>query len=221
MIGLQDIHKSFSLGTVIVEVLTGLDLTIEKGALLAVVGQSGCGKSTLLNTIGLLDKPTSGKYHLEGRDVGKLSDDELSEIRNKKIGFVFQQFNLLARLTALDNVALPLIYRGLSESRRKKMARRMLEKVGMLDREDHRPSQLSGGQQQRVAIARALVGQPAIILADEPTGALDAQVSNDIMDLFIQLNSEEQVTIFIITHDMEVARRCHRYVRMENGAIHA
>ena len=221
MIGLEDIHKSFTLGTVIVEVLTGLDLTIEKGALLAVVGQSGCGKSTLLNTIGLLDKPTSGKYHLEGRDVGKLSDDELSEIRNKKIGFVFQQFNLLARLTALDNVALPLIYRGLSESRRKKMARRMLEKVGMLDREDHRPSQLSGGQQQRVAIARALVGQPAIILADEPTGALDAQVSNDIMDLFIQLNSEEQVTIFIITHDMEVARRCHRYVRMENGAIHA
>ncbi|RLC98198.1 MAG: macrolide ABC transporter ATP-binding protein [Chloroflexota bacterium] len=221
MIGLEDIHKSFTLGTVIVEVLTGLDLTIEKGTLIAVVGQSGCGKSTLLNTIGLLDKPTSGKYHLEGRDVGKLSDDELSEIRNKKIGFVFQQFNLLARLTALDNVALPLIYRGLSESRRKKMARRMLEKVGMLDREDHRPSQLSGGQQQRVAIARALVGQPAIILADEPTGALDAQVSNDIMDLFIQLNSEEQVTIFIITHDMEVARRCHRYVRMENGAIHA
>ncbi len=220
MIELADIHKSFSLGTVIVEVLTGLDLTIEKGTLIAVVGQSGCGKSTLLNTIGLLDKPTSGKYHLEGRDVGKLSDDELSEIRNKKIGFVFQQFNLLARLTALDNVALPLIYRGLSESRRKKMARRMLEKVGMLDREDHRPSQLSGGQQQRVAIARALVGQPAIILADEPTGALDAQVSNDIMDLFIQLNSEEQVTIFIITHDMEVARRCHRYVRMENGAIH-
>ncbi len=221
MIKLEGIHKSYSVGAVTVEVLKGLNLSIKKGELLAVVGQSGCGKSTLMNTIGLLDQPTSGKYYLDEQDVSALSDDDLSEKRNKKIGFIFQQFNLLPKLTALENVALPLVYRGTGERERKNIARRMLDKVSMLDRADHRPNQLSGGQQQRVAIARALVGSPAIILADEPTGALDVKVSREIMDLFIQLNSEDMVTMFIITHDMEVARKCQRYVRMEEGMIQA
>jgi len=220
MINLVNIHKTYQIGPVDVEILKGVNLSIKKGELIAIVGQSGCGKSTLMNIIGLLDTPSSGSYLLEDRPVGDLSDNELSEFRNKKIGFVFQQFNLLSRLTALQNVGLPLVYRGTPEKERNRLARQMLDKVGMLDRQTHRPTELSGGQQQRVAIARALVGSPSIILADEPTGALDAQVGQEIMDLFVQLNREEEITIFIITHDMAIARQCNGFVRMKDGVIH-
>ncbi|MGD9823074.1 ABC transporter ATP-binding protein [Desulfobacter sp.] len=220
MIQLENIHKSFQMGPVTVEVLKGASLTIGQGQLMAIVGQSGCGKSTLMNIIGLLDTPTSGTYTLNGKAVAAMNDKDLSEIRNRKIGFVFQQFNLLTRLTALQNVALPLVYRGVGEKERHRAARVVLEKVGMLEREHHRPTELSGGQQQRVAIARALVGSPAIILADEPTGALDPRVGQEIMDLFIRLNREEGITIFVITHDMSIARQCNGFVRMHDGVIH-
>ncbi len=220
MIDLENIHKSYQMGPVEVEVLKGASMTVERGDLMSIVGQSGCGKSTLMNIIGLLDTPTSGSYHLDSKRVADMDDNALSEIRNKKIGFVFQQFNLLSRLTALQNVALPLVYRGIPERERNKTAQTVLDKVGMLNRADHRPSELSGGQQQRVAIARAFVGQPSIILADEPTGALDNRVGQEIMDLFIRLNNEEGITLFVITHDMTIARQCKRYVRMLDGVIH-
>ena len=176
MIELKQIHKAYQMGPVSVEVLKGVSLSIGTGELLSIVGQSGCGKTTLMNIIGLLDSPCSGSYVLDGAAVAQMNDNALSEIRNRKIGFVFQQFNLLAKLTALQNVALPLVYRGISEKKRNRAAREMLDKVGMLDREHHRPPELSGGQQQRVAIARAIVGKPSILLADEPTGALDEKV---------------------------------------------
>mgnify|MGYP006295336103 CR=1 FL=1 len=220
MIELKDIHKSYQMGPVSVEVLKGATLSIRSGELLSIVGQSGCGKSTLMNIIGLLDSPSAGTYILDGKPVAEMNDKALSEIRNKKIGFVFQQFNLLSKLTALQNVALPLVYRGSPERERILAARKVLEKVGMLEREHHRPTELSGGQQQRVAIARALVGRPAIILADEPTGALDQQVGQEIMDLFVRLNQDEAITIFVITHDMSIARQCKGYVRMQDGIIH-
>jgi len=220
MIQLENIHKSFQMGPVAVEVLKGASLTIEAGELMSIVGQSGCGKSTLMNIMGLLDTPTSGTYTLEGKPVAAMNDKALSEIRNQKIGFVFQQFNLLTKLTALQNVALPLVYRGVGEKERRKKALEMLEKVGMKGRENHRPTELSGGQQQRVAIARALVGSPAMILADEPTGALDKRVGQEIMDLFMRLNRDEGITMFIITHDMGIARQCDAFVRMEDGVIH-
>ena len=220
MIELKDIHKSYQMGPVSVEVLKGVNLNIASGELLSIVGQSGCGKSTLMNIIGLLDSPCSGSYILDGKPVAQMNDNALSEIRNQNIGFVFQQFNLLPKLTALQNVALPLVYRGAPEKERKQAARKVLEKVGMLEREHHRPAELSGGQQQRVAIARALVGNPSIILADEPTGALDEKVGQEIVDLFSQLNREESITMFIITHDMNIARQCNGYVRMKNGVIH-
>ena len=220
MIELENIHKSFQMGPVTVNVLKGASLTIEAGQLMSIVGQSGCGKSTLMNIMGLLDTPTSGTYTLEGNPVAAMNDKALSEIRNRKIGFVFQQFNLLTKLTALQNVALPLVYRGVGEKQRREKAAEMLEKVGMQGREDHRPTELSGGQQQRVAIARALVGSPAMILADEPTGALDKRVGQEIMDLFMKLNRDEGITMFIITHDMAIARQCDSFVRMEDGVIH-
>jgi putative ABC transport system ATP-binding protein len=219
MIELKDIHKAYQMGPVSVEVLKGVDLTIATGELLSIVGQSGCGKSTLMNIIGLLDSACSGSYILDGAPVDQMSDSDLSEIRNRNIGFVFQQFNLLSKLTALQNVALPLVYRGTSEKMRIQAAREVLDRVGMLDRENHRPTELSGGQQQRVAIARAIVGKPAIILADEPTGALDEKVGQEIMDLFIRLNREESITVFVITHDMSIARQCNGYVRMRDGGI--
>ena len=219
MIRLRDIRKSYQMGPVALEVLKGVNLDIEEGALLSIVGQSGCGKSTLMNIVGLLDAPDSGSYELDGAPVKSMDDQTLSEIRNKNIGFVFQQFNLLPKLSALNNVALPLVYRGIPEKQRLETARKMLERVGMEERSHHRPSELSGGQQQRVAIARALVGNPAIILADEPTGALDEKVGQEIMDLFIRLNREESMTMFIITHDMEIARQCDSYVRMQDGVI--
>jgi putative ABC transport system ATP-binding protein len=219
VIRLEDIHKAFFIGSVEVEILKGVNLNVEQGELLAIVGSSGCGKSTLMNIIGFLDVPTSGRYLFGDTESQSLSDRELSSIRNRQIGFVFQQFHLLRRLTALDNVCLPLVYRGISEGERRKRAREMLERVGMGDRAGHRPSELSGGQQQRVAIARALAGRPAIILADEPTGALDTVTSAEIMELFISLNREEGVTAILITHDPGVAKRCDRAVRMKDGIL--
>ncbi len=216
---LEDIRKSFTLGPVQVEVLKGVNLDVEAGELLSIMGTSGCGKSTLMNVIGFLDLPTSGRYLLEGQETSTLSDQELSRIRNRSIGFVFQQFNLLARLTALENVCLPLVYRGISEREQHRIAREVLERVGMADRAGHKPTELSGGQQQRVAIARALAGDPSIILADEPTGALDTQVGQDIMSLFMELNATRHITTILITHDPKIAAQCRRQVRMRDGLI--
>ncbi len=220
MLTLKDIHKSYKIGPVEVDILKGVNLDVARGDLLSIMGPSGCGKSTLMNIMGLLDTPSSGSYYLDGVEVGNLEDSELSDIRNLKIGFVFQQFNLIPRMTALENVGLPMVYRGMGQRERAAISREMLEKVNMADREDHKPTELSGGQQQRVAIARALVGSPAIILADEPTGALDATVGQEIMNLFIRLNKEEGITIIIITHDGHVAQQLLRSVQMQDGLIH-
>ncbi len=217
---LNQIRKSYNLGPVKVEILKGVDLEVEKGALVSIMGTSGSGKSTLMNILGFLDTPDSGYYLLEGKDVSGLDDEALSEIRNKRIGFVFQQFNLIHRLSAVDNVALPLLYRGMGDRERKRRSREILEKVGMSERAGHRPGELSGGQQQRVAIARALVGNPSIILADEPTGALDTRVGQEIIDLFIRLNQEEGITIVIITHDPGVAEQCATQVIIDDGLVH-
>ncbi len=219
LIVMQDIHKSFQMGPVKVEVLKGVNLQINAGDMMAVVGTSGCGKSTLMNIMGFLDVPDSGSYFLEGKETSALSDYDLSTIRNKKIGFVFQQFNLLPKLTSLENVCLPLIYRGMKEKDQIKRARESLAMVGMDERRDHKPSELSGGQQQRVAIARALSGDPAIILADEPTGALDTRVGQGIMDLFLDLNSKNGITMIIITHDPRIAAQCGRKVNMRDGVM--
>lgn len=221
MINLKDIHKSYRLGAMSVEILKGVDLCVDQGEMLAVVGASGCGKSTLMNILGFLDQPTSGAYFFEGRSASGLSDNELSRIRNRRIGFVFQQFNLLPKLSALNNVCLPLLYRGIPGKEQKERGREMLAKVGMSDRENHRPGELSGGQQQRVAIARALCGSPSLILADEPTGALDSVTSSEIMDLFLSLNSTEGITVMIITHDPGLAKLCGRSVRMLDGLVEA
>jgi putative ABC transport system ATP-binding protein len=220
LLKLSQIKKAYRLGPVEMEILKGVDLEVAPGALLSIMGSSGSGKSTLMNIIGFLDTPDSGSYYLEDRDVSALDDEALSAIRNERIGFVFQQFNLLPRLSAVDNVALPLVYRGIVEKERRRRSREILEKVGMADRADHRPGELSGGQQQRVAIARALVGRPSIVLADEPTGALDTRVGQEIMDLFIRLNREEGITIVIITHDPAVAAQCDTKVQMDDGLIH-
>ena len=219
MIELQDIHKSYMLGSVPMEVLRGVTLTVGRGELLSIVGASGCGKSTLMNILGFLDTPTSGRYVFEGKESADLDDETLSRIRNRRIGFCFQQFNLLPRLSALDNVCLPLVYRGVSRPERTERAGELLARVGMADRMSHRPSELSGGQQQRVAIARALVGDPALILADEPTGALDSRTSDDIMALFSELNRERSITTIIITHDPDLAARCERLVHMSDGTL--
>ena len=201
------------------EVLRGVDLEVNRGDLVSIMGASGSGKSTLMNVIGLLDAPSSGSYSLDGREVSAMTDDRRSAIRNASIGFVFQSFHLLPRLTALENVRLPLMYRGAGGAEMGRRARAALERVGMGDRADHRPNELSGGQQQRVAIARALVGEPAIVLADEPTGALDPATGNDIMNLFAELNGEGRTTLIVITHDREVARRCPRRTWIEDGAL--
>jgi putative ABC transport system ATP-binding protein len=219
MLKLSDIRKTYKIGPVDVEVLKGVSLEVEKGELLSVMGTSGCGKSTLMNIVGMLDKPSSGIHLLEGREVGNLSDNEISSIRNNKIGFVFQAFYLLPKLTSLENVGVPLIYRGTKKSEIRSRSHEFLKKVGMDDRAQHRPNELSGGQQQRVAIARALAGKPSIILADEPTGALDTQVGKDIMKLFVDLNAEEGITVIIITHDPKIAKQCNRSVRMQDGVI--
>jgi putative ABC transport system ATP-binding protein len=219
MLELFDIHKSFAIGPVRMEIIKGVSLRIESGEMVSIVGKSGCGKSTLMNILGLLDTATTGSYILDGRETGALTDRELSRIRNEKIGFVFQQFFLLSRLTAVENVSLSLVYRGMPEKERREVAREMLDKVGMGDREKHRPMELSGGQQQRVAIARAMAGRPAIILADEPTGALDTTVGQSIMDLFVELNRSRGITTVIITHDPNIARQCGRVIRMRDGIV--
>ena len=206
-------------GPATVEVLRGVDLEVNRGDFVSIMGASGSGKSTLMNIIGLLDTPTGGSYSLDGREVSAMTDSRRSAIRNASIGFVFQSFHLLPRMTALENVRLPLMYRGTGAAEMNRRAHGALERVGMGDRVDHKPNELSGGQQQRVAIARALAGGPAIVLADEPTGALDPATGNDIMDLFAGLNGDEGATLILITHDPKVARRCVRRTRIADGAL--
>ncbi|KRQ85824.1 Macrolide export ATP-binding/permease protein MacB [Caloramator mitchellensis] len=218
MIQLHDIVKVYSTGKIEFEALKGINFTIEKGEYLAIVGPSGSGKSTLMNILGCLDRPTKGKYILNGKDVSNLDDDELARIRNKEIGFVFQAFNLLPRLTALENVELPLIYAGLAYSKRIKLAKEALEKVGLSDRMHHRPNELSGGQKQRVAIARAIVLNPSIVMADEPTGNLDTQSSIDIMKIFQKLNDEGS-TIIMVTHEKDIAQHTKREIIIRDGKI--
>jgi putative ABC transport system ATP-binding protein len=219
MLKLTDLRKSFYLGPVQVEILKGVNMEVQDSELLCIVGTSGCGKSTLMNILGFLDTPDSGTYLFEDREMRDLSDSDLSEIRNRKIGFVFQQFFLLSRLNAVQNVSLPLIYRGMSKAEREDIAMNMLDKVGMAERSAHKPTELSGGQQQRVAIARALAAEPSLILADEPTGALDKKTSREIMDLFWDLNQYQNMAIVIITHDPDIARECPRVLHMEDGQV--
>lgn len=219
MLKLIDIKKTYKIGPTEIEVLKGINLEVAKGEFLSIMGQSGCGKSTLMNIIGLLDKPTSGAYFIEDRAVSYTDDDALSAIRNKKIGFVFQQYNLLPKLNALGNTGIPLVYRGENEDIIKQKSIEFLTKVDMYERAHHKPGELSGGQQQRVAIARALIGKPAIILADEPTGALDAHVGQEIINLFKRLNKEDGITVVIITHDPNIAKQCERFVVMKDGVI--
>ncbi len=217
MIRLKGISKVYKLGSESVHALRGIDLEIEEGEFLAIMGPSGSGKSTLMNIIGCLDRPTDGTYELDGVNIGKLNDSQLATVRNRRLGFVFQSFNLLPRLDAVSQVAMPLSYRGVTN--RKQVARVALRLVGLQDRMHHRPTQLSGGQQQRVAIARALVGSPAVILADEPTGALDTKTSHDVMEIFRKLNEERGVTIAFVTHEHDVAAYTRRIVSLLDGEI--
>ena len=219
MLRLTDIRRSYWIGPVTTEVLRGVDLEVDAGDLMSIMGPSGSGKTTLMNIIGLLDRPTSGACVLDGRDVSGLRDDELSALRNRHIGFVFQSFHLLPQLTALENVCLPLVYRGAGRPEMRRRAQEILERVGMADRTSHRPDQLSGGQKQRVAIARALVGEPALLLADEPTGALDIDTAGEVMALLQRLNEERGITILIITHDPSVADQCARRTRIRDGRL--
>jgi putative ABC transport system ATP-binding protein len=218
LIKITNIKRNFSLGNETVYVLKGIDLEINKGEYVALMGPSGSGKSTLMNLLGCLDTPTSGSYILNGKDVSKMKDDELAEIRNKEIGFVFQTFNLLPRTTALDNVALPMIYAGYSKSDRVARATDVLKQVNLADRMDHQPNQLSGGQRQRVAIARALVNKPSIILADEPTGNLDSKTSVEIMKLFGDIHANGN-TVILVTHEEEIAAYANRIIRLRDGLI--
>lgn len=218
LIKIAGITRNFTLGEEIVYVLKGIDLIINKGEYVALMGPSGSGKSTLMNLLGCLDTPTSGEYILNSKDVSKMSDDELAEIRNKEIGFVFQTFNLLPRTTALDNVALPMIYAGYTKSQRNERATEVLKQVSLADRMDHQPNQLSGGQRQRVAIARAMVNKPSIILADEPTGNLDSKTSVEIMNLFNQIHAQGN-TVILVTHEEDIAAYAHRVIRLRDGLI--
>jgi len=218
LISLEKINKHYVVGDEVVKALDEVSLEIEKGEFLAIVGPSGSGKSTLMNILGCLDIPTSGKYVLDGITIEKAKENELSTIRNEKIGFIFQNFNLLTKLTAIENVELPLIYRGVKQAERRKIATESLEKVGLGERIHHLPTKLSGGQQQRVAIARALAGNPPILLADEPTGALDSKTSRDILALLKELNKQGH-TIIIITHDLEVANQAKRVVQIKDGKL--
>ena len=218
VIEIRDIIRDFQLGQETVHVLKGIDLDIETGDYVAIMGPSGSGKSTLMNLLGCLDTPTAGTYILNGKDVSQMSDDELAEIRNTEIGFVFQTFNLLPRTTALDNVALPMVYAGASKSERHKRASEVLTDVGLADRMDHKPNQLSGGQRQRVAVGRALVNKPSIILADEPTGNLDSKTGHEIMALFDEIHKAGN-TVIMVTHEEEIAAHAHRVIRLRDGMI--
>lgn len=218
LIELKDIYKIYQMGDSEVRAADGVSLQIYKGEFVAIVGQSGSGKSTLMNIIGCLDTPTSGKYFINGEDVSELEDDEQAEIRNKTIGFIFQQYNLIAKLNVLENVELSLLYAGIQKSKRREMAKAALERVGLTDKLKNFPNQLSGGQQQRVSIARALAGNPSIILADEPTGALDSKTSREVLDFLKKLNDEGN-TIVLITHDNSIAAEAKRVVRIVDGRI--
>lgn len=212
--------RRYRIGSTVVEALRGIDFAVEEGSFTAIMGPSGSGKSTLMNLLGCLDRPSSGQLFLRGTDVSRLSEDDLARVRNQEIGFVFQQFNLLPSLTALENVELPLGYAGVPARERRRRAEEMLRQVGLADRAAHRPVELSGGQQQRVAIARALVNKPAILLADEPTGALDSQTGREIMTLFSDLNRQGH-TIIVVTHEQEIAEFARRIIRLRDGKIEA
>lgn len=218
LINIKKLKRDFQLGNETIHVLKGIDLQINKGEYVALMGPSGSGKSTLMNLLGCLDTPTSGTYILNGNDVSTMHDDDLAEIRNKEIGFVFQTFNLLPRTTALDNVALPMIYAGYSKTERNERATEVLTQVNLSDRMDHQPNQLSGGQRQRVAIARALVNKPSIILADEPTGNLDSKTSVEIMNLFNDIHKKGN-TVILVTHEEDIAQYAHRIIRLRDGMI--
>ena len=218
VIEISGITRHFKVGTQIVKALQGIDLTIGRNEYVAIMGASGSGKSTLMNILGCLDTPTSGSYKLNGKDVSRLTDNELAEIRNKEIGFVFQTFNLLPRATALDNVILPQIYAGKSKQERMQRAREVLGQVHLADRMDHKPNELSGGQRQRVAIARALVNSPSIILADEPTGNLDSKTSIEIMALFNEIHQQGN-TVIVVTHEPDIALHAHRIIKLKDGLI--
>ena len=218
VIKIRNITRDFPLGNEVVKVLKGIDLDIERGEYVALMGPSGSGKSTLMNLLGCLDTPTSGSYELNGKDVSNMTDDELAEIRNKEIGFVFQTFNLLPRTTALENVALPMVYAGASKSDRTERAKQVLTDVGLADRMDHKPNQLSGGQRQRVAVGRALVNKPSIILADEPTGNLDSKTSEEIMNLFNEIHKAGN-TVILVTHEEDIAENAHRIIRLRDGIV--
>lgn len=218
IIHLESIRKNYYLGKQVIEVLKGISFDIFRNEYVALMGPSGSGKSTLMNILGCLDTPTSGTYILNGKDVSRTSDNELADVRNNEIGFVFQQFNLLPRLTAVENVALPLVYAGVPKKQRTEKAMEMLRKVDLADRSHHKPNEMSGGQNQRVAIARALVNDPAIILADEPTGNLDSKTSYEIMDIFTKIH-EAGNTVILVTHEEDISHYAHRIIRLRDGVI--
>ena len=218
MITLQNVTKTYQMGDSTVHALDGVTMTIERGEFVAITGPSGSGKSTLMNILGCLDRPTAGSYQLDGDEVATLNDDQLAVTRNRKIGFVFQNFNLLPRISAIKNIALPLVYAGVNDTERMHQALVMLEKVGIAERRDHRPNELSGGQRQRVAIARALVTDPAILIADEPTGNLDTKSSNEIMDVFCSLHRQGR-TIIMVTHEADIAAYAQRVIHVRDGKI--
>ncbi|MBE0450972.1 MAG: ABC transporter ATP-binding protein [Clostridia bacterium] len=218
LIEFRDLSKIYQMGETEVRAVDGMSMQIMPGEFVAIVGQSGSGKSTCMNIIGCLDVPTSGNYFLGGQDVGELDDDELAEIRNKMVGFIFQQYNLLPKLSVLGNVELPLLYAGLSKSERVEQATKVITKVGLADKINNLPSQLSGGQQQRVSVARALAGNPSVILADEPTGALDSKTGKEVLELLTKLHSEGN-TVVLITHDNDIAGQAQRIIRLEDGHI--
>lgn len=218
VIELRDIYKIYHMGDSEVRAADGISLNIYENEMVAIIGQSGSGKSTCMNIIGCLDVPTSGAYYLKGQDVSHMTDDQQAEIRNRTLGFIFQQYNLIPKLSVLENVELPLVYKGLGERERRAKAEAALDKVGILNKKNNMPSQLSGGQQQRVSIARALAGDPSIILADEPTGALDSHTSSEVLSFLQQLNREGN-TVVLITHDMQVAQKARRIVRIADGKI--
>lgn len=220
LIEMNNIIKKYYIGEPNeLEILHGIDLKIYEGEFVAIVGESGSGKSTLMNIIGVLDKPTDGEYYLDGINVNSSSEKDMNNIRNQKIGFVFQNFNLIGRTSAIKNVELPMLYAGISSSKRTEKAMELLEKVGMADRYNHKPNELSGGQKQRVAIARSLANNPSIILADEPTGALDSETSRIVMDIFHELNKKQKKTIILITHSKELAEECPRIITIKDGSV--